>query len=89
LQVEEKISGDFYLNGKEKGYDEDFGFFDKIVEGIPIDEFNASTLSDPNTYLVLNEDKLFPYAWQALLTSSESMSETLTCFAHFLMEKNQ
>jgi len=89
LQVEDKVHGDFYLNEKIKIYEEDFGVVDEIVERIPIDGFNASNLSAPNTYLVLNEDKLFPYAWQALLTSSESMSETLTCFAHFLMEMDK
>jgi hypothetical protein len=53
---------------------------------IPRNEFSPDTLSDSDTYLVLRNDKLFPYTWQAFITSSEVLEEFVGHFAKILIE---
>jgi hypothetical protein len=48
--------------------------------------FNIETLGDSSSYLLVQEDKLFPYAWQVSISSSEVLEEFLGHFAKILME---
>jgi len=92
LQAEEKIVGNFELNTCTYFWEEDQG----IVSGLPIceavpslllDEFNPDTLSDRDTYLIANYDKLFPGTWQVSISSREVLEEFLSQFAKILMEE--
>jgi hypothetical protein len=83
LQVEGKTVGNCYLN--KRGSDGSlYGEF--IIPGIPLEEFSPDTLSDTDTYLVLSEDKLFPYTWQAYLSLSEVLEEFLCHIAKKIIE---
>lgn len=84
LQAEDKTEGDIYLNRCWNS-----GWGSSIIpdsEIIPRNEFRVYALSDSDSYLVLNEDKLFPYTWQASITSSEALEEFIDYFAKILME---
>ena len=78
-----EIKGDFYINsyeGEGRGYG---AVFPRKRQ----DEFQADTLSnDPQSYLIINPDKLFPYAWQVSISSTEVLEEFLGYFAKILME---
>ncbi len=52
----------------------------------PVEEFSPYTLSDSDSYLVLSEDKLFPYTWQVCISSGEVLEEFLGHFGKILME---
>jgi len=50
------------------------------------EKFPIETLSNRDSYVILSEDKLFPYAWQVSISSSEVLEEFLGHFAKILME---
>ena len=50
------------------------------------EKFFIETLSNRDSYVILSEDKLFPYAWQVSISSSEVLEEFLRYFAKILME---
>ncbi|AFZ15227.1 hypothetical protein Cri9333_4444 [Crinalium epipsammum PCC 9333] len=50
-------------------------------------EFKFEQLGSSDNYLILMEDKLFPYTWQVCITSSEVLNEFLAYFAKILMEQ--
>lgn len=50
--------------------------------------FSKYDLADRNTYIILDEDKLFPYTWQTCINSVEVLEEYLTYFAKIIMEQN-
>lgn len=80
---ESEIKGDRYLN-----YYEDDGWgMGTVLPSKLLDEFQADTLSDdPQSYLRVDTAKLFPYAWQVSISSSEVLEEFLGHFAKILME---
>ncbi len=84
IGVESEIKGSFYLNS----YEEDgYGYYGTVFSSKLLDEFQADTLSnDPQSYLIVNSDKLFPYAWQVSISSREVLEEFLGYFAKILME---
>lgn len=51
------------------------------------EEFDITNLGGSNSYLVINDDKLFPYSWQVCITSSEVLKEFLGYFGKILMEQ--
>jgi hypothetical protein len=57
-------------------------------EIIPRNEFRIEVLSNNQSYLILQEDKLFPYTWQTCISSKEVLEEFISYFAKILMEKN-
>lgn len=67
-------------------------YFNWTHENIPDQDyprhFNKANMADKNSYLILEEDKLFPYTWQAIINSVVVLEEFLTYFAKILMEKN-
>ncbi len=50
------------------------------------EKFPIETLSNRDSYVIFSEDKLFPYAWQVSISSSEVLEEFLGHFAKILME---
>jgi hypothetical protein len=52
------------------------------------EEFNLKSLGESSSYLILYEDKLFPYMTQVCITSIEVLEEFISYFAKILMEKN-
>lgn len=84
---ESEIKGDFYLNHSEDdGCSMGMG---TIFPSKLLDEFQADTLSDdPQSYLRVDTAKLFPYAWQVSISSSEVLEEFLGHFAKIIMEQN-
>ncbi|MEG4964324.1 MULTISPECIES: hypothetical protein, partial [unclassified Microcoleus] len=50
------------------------------------ENYFIETLSNRDSYVILSEDKLFPYAWQVSISSSEVLEEFLRYFAKILME---
>ncbi len=50
------------------------------------EKFPIETLSNRDSYVILSEDKLFPYAWQVSISSTEVLEEFLGYFAKILME---
>jgi hypothetical protein len=95
LQAEEKTVGDYELNTCTLVELDDY-FWEEaqcivsrppMCEAVPsflLDEFNPDTLSDRDTYLVVNYDKLFPGTWQVFISSREVLEEFLTHFAKML-----
>ncbi|MEG4234889.1 hypothetical protein QUA40_22715 [Microcoleus sp. Pol11C3] len=76
LKMEYQTKGDIYLNS-----------YDPTLFPIEImGEFKADTLSDDQSSLIVNSDKLFPYAWQVSISSTEVLEEFLGHFAKILME---
>ena len=86
IGVKREIQGDIHLNS----YKDDHNYAVDWVEVFPseiLDEFQADTLSDdPQSHLIVNSDKLFPYAWQVSISSSEVLEEFLGYFVKILME---
>ncbi|MEO6863648.1 MAG: hypothetical protein ABI180_19235 [Microcoleus sp.] len=84
--VKKEIQGDIYLNSY-KDYENWAIDWVEVFPSEILDEFQADTLSDdPQSYLIINPDKLFPYAWQVSINSSEVLEEFLGHFAKILME---
>jgi hypothetical protein len=86
LQSEEKIVGRVRFN---EYTDDGYGCGSVIpdTEIIPRHEVHLEALSDTNSYLILGEDRLFPYTWQASISSSEILKEFVGYFAKILMEQ--
>jgi hypothetical protein len=85
LEVEGKTVGTFFLNEVEKVFYNDFDYYN-ACSSIPLEEFHPNTLSDSDSYLVLNEDKRFPYTWQVCISSSEVLREFIAYFGKVLIE---
>ncbi|BAY38546.1 hypothetical protein NIES2111_28940 [Nostoc sp. NIES-2111] len=51
------------------------------------EKFDITSLASSNSYLVINDDSLFPYSWQVCITSSEVLKEFISYFAKILMEE--
>lgn len=85
-----QVSGNFSLNPYViypdiPGYDaEPFG----EIRSMESEEFKLEHLGESSSYLILDEDKLFPYMSQVCITSSELLEEFVNHFAKILMEKN-
>ena len=82
---ENEIKGERYLNSYE---DDGWGMgMGTIFPSKLLDEFQADTLShDPQSYLRVDTAKLFPYAWQVSISSTEVLEEFLGHFAKIIME---
>ncbi|MEG4342639.1 hypothetical protein QUB70_05015 [Microcoleus sp. A003_D6] len=86
IGVKREIKGDVYLNSY-KNYENSYTNWVEVFPSEILDEFQADTLSnDPQSYLIINPDKLFPYAWQVSINSSEVLEEFLGYFAKIIME---
>lgn len=85
LQTLEKTAGTVSLN--EYRGDEWGSAVIPNSEIIPRNEFRLEALSDNSSYLILNEDKLFPYTLQASISSSEVLEELIGHFGRILMEQ--
>lgn len=84
LEVEGHTIGTFYLNEVETWlYGDDH--YDKVLPSIILDEFCPENLSNSDTYLILNENKLFPYTWQMCIRSSEVLQEVIIYFGKLLI----
>ena len=75
-----EVKGTFYLNL----------FWEEFEEYLSMqpEEFQIEQLGESISYLILDEDKLFPYMWQLCINSSEVLEEFINHFAKILMEKN-
>jgi len=83
-----EITGKFFLNDYAKGsafVDNEEIFWSEMLSMSP-KEFNIETLGDISTYLLVQEDKLFPYAWQVSISSGEALKEFLGHFAKIIIE---
>ena len=88
LAAKEKTVGEIYLN---KCTGDDWSTWYSVIansEIIPRNEFRIEVLSNNQSYLILQEDKLFPYTWQTCISSKEVLEEFISYFAKILMEKN-
>jgi hypothetical protein len=90
---------DVFLSNLSPKYSEMFGgdstgsftfqYYDDDMESyftMSPEDFDIETLADSSTYLLVQEDKLFPYAWQVSISSSEVLKEFLNHFAKIIME---
>ncbi|MEG4009628.1 hypothetical protein QUA41_25190 [Microcoleus sp. Pol11C1] len=97
--IEGKTRGVFYINKITERLIDSSDFSEKINVSlayckrtslqIPLkknEKFPIETLSNRDSYLLLSEDKLFPYAWQVSISSSEVLEEFLGHFAKIIME---
>ncbi|MBH8564811.1 hypothetical protein I8748_21940 [Nostoc sp. CENA67] len=75
VKLTNKISGTFSFD--------DYGY---LTQEWPQD-FSIKEIAIKDSYIILNDDKLFPYTWQACLNSSEVLEEFLSYFAKILMEQ--
>ncbi|MBD2084322.1 hypothetical protein NDA03_09420 [Trichocoleus sp. Lan] len=82
LKVEGKTMGIFYLD--KLVVDDDNS--ELVIPQIPLEKFNPETLSSRDTYLVLNEDNLFPNTWQVCISSREVLREFIDHFGKILIE---
>ncbi|MEH2024262.1 hypothetical protein [Nostoc sp.] len=86
LQHEEKTLGEIALN--KCTYDQyEPSFIIPDSEIIPRNSFRIEDLSENSSYLILSEDRLFPYMWQVCITSNEVLEEFIGYFAKILMEQ--
>ncbi len=79
-----EITGKFCLNYYAEGEEGNMSW-SEIILFAPA-EFDIKALGDSSSYLLVQEDKLFPYAWQVSISSSEVLEEFLGHFAKILME---
>ncbi|MBW4548100.1 MAG: helix-turn-helix domain-containing protein [Symplocastrum torsivum CPER-KK1] len=84
LQAEKKTVGDFQLNTCYWEYDDPPMCV--AAPSLLLDEFNLDTLSESDTYLVVNYDKLSPENWQVCINSSEVLQEFISYFTKKLIE---
>ncbi len=89
MQVQEKTIGRVSLNKCELVGCGIYDLYSVIPDSeiIPRDEVRIEAVSDNSSYLILSEDKLFPYALQVCITSKEVLEEFLGYFVKILMEK--
>lgn len=50
-------------------------------------DFNLKDLGDAKNYILFDENKLFPYTWQACLSSTDELTELLNYFLPKIMER--
>lgn len=50
--------------------------------------FNLEKLAEDKTYIILQYDKLFPYAWQVSINCKEILEEFMNFFVPKIMEQN-
>ncbi|MEH2238996.1 hypothetical protein [Nostoc sp.] len=81
-----EIRGRFSLNSYYSYVDHEGTSWGDIISMSP-KEFKIEELGSINSYLVIEEDKLFPYTWQVCISSREVLEEFFGCFAKILMEK--
>lgn len=90
LEAERNTTGTFDLNKIREAelYDSHYGSYRgyEVLPSILLDEFNCDTLSVTNSYLVLNEDQVFPYSWQVYISSREVLEEFISYCGTRLME---
>ncbi|MEG4577465.1 hypothetical protein QUA56_33090 [Microcoleus sp. N3A4] len=97
--IEGKTRGVFYINEiieQPINYSDlpekinvSFAYCKRTILKLPLEKnenFPIETLSNRDSYLILSEDKLFPYAWQVSISSSEVLEEFLGYFVKILME---
>jgi len=97
--IEGKTRGLFYINKITERLIDSSDLPEKInvslayckrtILQIPLkknEKFPLETLSNRDSYLLLSEDKLFPYAGQVSISSSEVLEEFLGHFAKIIME---
>lgn len=87
-----QTTGDLILNLRDK-----VEFYADIYPNINIatyfnyinfpEEFDISNLEISDYYLAINDDKLFPYAGQVCISSSELLEEFISYFAKILLEQ--
>lgn len=89
LQAQEKTAGQVSLNKCINIDNYTYGVCSVVSnsEIIPRSEFRIESISDNSSYMILSEDKLFPYTWQSSISSSEVLEEFITYFAKALMEQ--
>ncbi len=83
-----EIAGKFFLNHYAKGsafVDNEEIFWSEMLSMSP-KEFDLEAFADSSTYLLVQEDKLFPYSLQVSISSSEVLKEFLGHFAKIIME---
>ncbi|MBD2490168.1 hypothetical protein BCD64_02275 [Nostoc sp. MBR 210] len=51
------------------------------------EKFDVNSLGSSDSYVVVNDDSLFPYSWQVYITSTEVLKEFIGYFAKILMEQ--
>ncbi|MBW4561177.1 MAG: hypothetical protein KME32_08440 [Mojavia pulchra JT2-VF2] len=81
-----EVQGSFSLNSYENYIDDDGVDWGGIVSMSP-EEFKIEHLGDISSYLIIHEDKLFPYAWQVCIGYKEVLEEFISYFAKILMEQ--
>ncbi|MEG4445139.1 hypothetical protein QUB47_23930 [Microcoleus sp. AT9_B5] len=97
--IEGKTRGSFYINeiteelidcsDLPEKINVSLAYCKRTILQIPLknnEKFPIETLSNRDSYLLLSEDKLFPYAWQVSISSSEVLEEFLGHFAKIIME---
>lgn len=87
IGVESEIKGNIYLNSY-KEYHNNIIDWVEIFPSEILEEFQVDTLSDSQSYLIVNSDKLFPYSGQVSISSSEVLKEFLGHFAKIILEQN-
>ncbi|MBD0261314.1 MAG: hypothetical protein ICV78_00930 [Tolypothrix sp. Co-bin9] len=81
-----EVRGSFSLNSSYSYIDDDGVDWGTMLSMSP-EEFKIEHLGDSSSYLMINEDKLFPYTWQVCISSREVLEEFLSYFAKILMEQ--
>lgn len=88
-----EVTGAFTLNEfafrfyHNSDFDNSIDFIDDSIDFIESpEEFDVNSLGSHNCYLVINEDKLFPYTLQVCITSREILEEFIRYFGEILME---
>ncbi|MBD2251460.1 hypothetical protein [Nostoc parmelioides] len=90
-----EVTGSLILNKRDEieyhiGYIEENSDFAEIKAENLIDSpenFDITSLGSSDSYLVINNDSLFPYSWQVCINSSEVLKEFISYFAKILMEQ--
>jgi hypothetical protein len=82
-----EVRGKFYLNPYQTFPMGDYDDYEEAVS-MEADDFKLEQLGESSSYLILYEDKLFPYTDQVCISYSEILEEFITYFAKILMEKN-
>ncbi|MBE9224662.1 hypothetical protein IQ264_04150 [Phormidium sp. LEGE 05292] len=62
-------------------------YFSGEISSLKPKDFSIEKFAASQTYLILTEDKLFPYVWQVSISSKEVLREFITSFARILMEQ--
>ncbi|WP_375467754.1 hypothetical protein [uncultured Nostoc sp.] len=81
-----EVRGRFTLNSYDIYTERDGQIWGDMVSISP-EEFNIEHFGNSNGYLIINEDKLFPYTWQVCISSKEVIEEFFSYFVKRLMEK--